>query len=146
VGFPSELIDRIVASEGVKRLPYRDSLGIETIGIGHNLTKPLSIGACDYILMDDINDAKSQVDVALPWAAGLGDVRYYSLVELAFNLGIGVAGGTHGLLSFRHALESLKNGQFMNAARSFLQSRWADEVGQERSQRICQQLETNEWA
>ena len=146
VSFPTELIDRITVSEDIKRLPYRDSLGIESIGIGHNLSKPISVGACDYILMDDLNDAKCQIDIALPWAAGLGDVRYWSLVELCFNMGLGVAGGSRGLLSFTHTLDALKAGQYMNAARSLLQSKWADEVGQERSERISKQIETGAWA
>lgn len=146
MAFPQELIDRVTASEGLKRLPYRDSLGIETIGIGHNLTKPISVGACDYILADDLTDAKGQVDVALPWAAGLGDVRYFTLVELAFNMGLGVAGGAHGLLSFTHFIEALKTGQYMNASRSLLQSKWAVEVGEERSERIAKQIESGVWA
>jgi GH24 family phage-related lysozyme (muramidase) len=33
---PTELLDRITASEGIRLMPYRDYLGILAIGIGHN--------------------------------------------------------------------------------------------------------------
>jgi GH24 family phage-related lysozyme (muramidase) len=143
---PSELLDRVAGSEGVSRMPYRDSGGLETLGIGHNLNKPISLGACDYILRDDLTDAQAQIDVALPWTANLDAVRYWTLIELCFNMGLGVAGGNHGLLGFTNTIAAIENRQYANAGKSLLQSKWAEEVGQERSERIAKQLETGEWA
>lgn len=143
---PSELIDRIVPSEGLNLVAYRDPVGILTVGIGHSLSTPITAHAAHVILLDDLATASEKLDAALPWAQNLDPVRYWTLVELAFNMGVGVSGGSHGLLSFTHALEAIKDHRWMNASQAFLQSKWADEVGDVRAERIAKQIQTGAWA
>jgi lysozyme len=143
---PTELVDRITASEGIRLMPGRDSLGILAIGIGHNLSIPITVGAADRILMDDLARASVDLEHALPWVIHLDGVRYWTLVELAFNMGLGVSGGQHGLLSFTHTLLAIETARFVNAAEGLLQSAWAEEVGDTRIKRIATQIRTGAWA
>lgn len=144
--FPPELIQRITISEGIKLMPYRDTTGRQTIGIGHNLGTPITDGAAQYILRDDLAKAAAQVNSELPWASKLDAVRYWTLVELAFNMGIGVRGGRDGLLSFTHMLDSLQAGRWYEAAASLLNSKWREEVHDERAERLANQIKTGAWA
>lgn len=136
---PNELLDRITASEGINLLPYTDSMGILTIGIGHNLTVPISIRAADFILADDLWTAQKELRAAFPWVTDLDAVRYWALVELTFNMGLAT------LKEFDHMLTSLARGDVINAAAALLQSRWAEEVGVTRSERIANQLRDGQW-
>lgn len=145
MNFPDEFLTALSESEGVRALPYRDSEGNETIGIGHNLSKPLTRGAIDHILNDDLLDAVNKVNTALPWTENLDRVRYWSLVELCFNMGLGNADTGRGLLGFKQMLQSLQAGQYVNASLSLLNSRWAEQVGHNRSTRIAAQIRTGNW-
>ena len=146
MNFPPELIQRVTADEGIKLVPYRDTAGRQTLGIGHNLQSPITDGAAQYILRDDLAKAAAQVNSELPWASKLDAVRYWTLVELAFNMGIGVRGGRDGLLSFAHMLDSLQAARWYEAAASLLNSAWHEEVGDERAERLAKQLKTGAWA
>jgi lysozyme len=146
MNFPPELIQRITISEGIRLVAYRDSRGSLTIGIGHNVYSPITVGAAQYILRDDLTRAVHEIQTALPWAESLDSVRYWSLVELAFNMGIGVKGGQNGLLSFDHMLAAMQAGRWNEAAGSLLNSAWHEEVGDERADRIANQIRTGNWA
>lgn len=46
--------DMLIRHEGMRATPYIDSVGVQTIGIGHNLHKPLSHAAILQIFKDDV--------------------------------------------------------------------------------------------
>jgi lysozyme len=71
------------------------------------------------------------LDRNLPWWRDLSEARQRAVVNMCFNLGI------TRLLGFSKALAALKAGQYEEAARQFLDSRWATQVGQ-RAQRIAE--------
>lgn len=111
---------------------YKDSLGIETIGVGRNLRdKGLSEDEIQYLLANDIRGSEKDLDARLPWWRGLSEARQRALANMCFNLGI------TRLLGFAKALAALKAGDYEEAARQFLDSRWASQVGQ-RAQRIAE--------
>jgi lysozyme len=122
--------------EGVRRKPYKDSLGIWTVGVGHNLESGpiLSDAAVQQILVDDIDTTLHWLDVALPWWLNLDPIRQRVLANMAFNLG-------PGLLEFRHTLAAMKAQDFSTAADGMRSSAWAGQVGA-RADRLAQIMET----
>jgi lysozyme len=115
----------IVSHEGLKLLPYADSQGKMTIGVGRNLTDcGISYGEALYLLGNDIQSAIADAHAEPWWPVVAGDdVRSRALVEMVFNLGI------RKLRGFVNALGALGRGDFGGAADQFMDSAWAGEVG-----------------
>lgn len=108
--------------EGCRATPYIDSVGAQTIGIGHNLHKPLSRAAIMQIFRDDLADATNECLHAFPWFADLTEVRQYAVVDMCFNLGL------PRLLKFTKFLTAMDRGDYEAAANEMLDSLWAKQV------------------
>ena len=118
--------------EGVKYKPYKDTVGIWTVGVGHNLkakpidkkgwTYPLTDAQVDELLSEDLSEVFAGLDKKLPWWRKLSYVRQRVLANLAFNLGI------DGLLKFKNTLAYVQSGDYKNAAQGMLASKWATQV------------------
>lgn len=132
-----DLFQRTVAREGVRLKPYKDSRGIWTIGIGHNIEVDPALYArlkdllVNGITMDEA-EALFRLDAAkvvnglnahLPWWTKLDDVRQDVIFDMAFNMGIG------GFLLWRHTLGAIQADRFPQAAADMMQSTWAKQVG-----------------
>lgn len=108
---------QIATHEGLRLKMYTDSVGVPTIGFGHNLqAKGISRRAADVILDDDIGDVTRALRVALPWVTELDGVRQGVVIEMGFQLGIA------GLLGFKRTLALIKGGQYAAAATAMLKS------------------------
>lgn len=149
----TNLRDQLIRDEGCVLHVYLDQLGIRTAGVGHNLEShgidlpvgtPITQDQADEWLDADIQVARNQLITALPWTANLDDVRQSVLVAMCFNMGIGVPGGPHGLLSFRHTLAFIEQGDYQSAADNMVSSGWARQVGA-RATRLATQLTSSEW-
>lgn len=119
----TKLIQRLTIEEGLRLLPYKDSRGILTLGIGHNLSVPITRTAAEAICNDDITAHAAQLTSSIPWIGTLDDARQDVLIDMCFNLGVG------GLLEFRATLAAVQGGDYPTAAAQMLQSSWATEVG-----------------
>ena len=119
MGTLDEMIQR---HEGIRDVPYIDSLGVQTIGIGHNLHKPLSHAAIMQIFQDDLNDAINDCMHAFPWFHDLTEPRKHVLVDMCFNLGLS------GLQKFVKFLAAMAIGDYETAANELLNSLWARQV------------------
>jgi len=108
--------------EGYKPTIYIDSVGIETVGIGHNLHKPLRRDAILHILRDDIDDATNECLHAFPWFADLTPSRQAAIVNMCFNLGLS------RLKKFVKFLAAMELGNYETAANEMLDSLWAKQV------------------
>jgi lysozyme len=126
-----KLIAELRRDEGVEYSPYNDTMGIHTVGVGHNLrAKPLPDGwkyplndvQVDSLLDDDLEDVFHDLGRNLPWWTDLNDVRQRVLANMAFNLGIGK------LLGFRNTLIAMRQGKYDAAADGMLNSVWAAQV------------------
>jgi lysozyme len=126
-----KLIAELRRDEGVEYSPYDDTMGIPTVGVGHNLrAKPLPDGwkyplndvQVDSLLDDDLEDVFHDLGRNLPWWTDLNDVRQRVLANMAFNLGIGK------LLGFRNTLIAMRQGKYDAAADGMLNSVWAAQV------------------
>lgn len=114
--------DMIVRHEGVRPTAYLDTEGIWTVGIGHNLTVPLSHKAIMQIFADDLMEAKSACIHAFPWFADLTSERQAVMVDMCFNMGL------HRLLGFKRMLTAIALGNYETAADEMLDSLWAKQV------------------
>jgi lysozyme len=133
------LTAQLKRDEGVRRTGYRDSVGVLTIGVGHNLSRPLSDQAIDQILADDVRSTEADLVAALPWVTTLSGPRQGVLVAMAFNLGVS------GLLEFRQMLAAIQAENWEQAADAMRDSKWAEQVGA-RASRLEQQMYADAWA
>ena len=119
-----ELKDQLIRHEGLRLRMYKDSLGIATIGVGHNLeAKPISRRAALVIEEDDIQDATNDLTRMFPWTFDLDDARRNVLINMCFNMGI------DRLSTFKNTLELIRLGQYEAASENMLKSKWAVQVG-----------------
>ena len=136
------LKEQLIRDEGSVSHAYEDSLGFTTIGVGRLIDARRGGGLSDseigYLLSNDIEEKTAQVLAALPWASKLSETRRAVLINMAFQLGIG------GLLKFKRALGSIKDGQYKEASMEMLDSLWAQQTP-ERAKRLAKQMETGEW-
>jgi lysozyme len=125
------LIAELRRDEGVRYVVYKDTKGIDTTGVGHNLqAKPLPAGwkyplndvQVNALLDDDLEDVFHDLDRFLPWWRDLNDVRQRVMANLCFNMGI------TRLLGFVRALTAARQGKYGASADELLNSTWAGQV------------------
>lgn len=114
--------DMLIRHEGLRSTPYIDSLGVQTIGIGHNLHKPLSHAAIMQIFHDDLADARNDCLHAFNWFAELTEARQWVLVNMCFNLGLTRLKGFHRFLT------AVEMGNYDQAVIEMLDSLWSKQV------------------
>lgn len=126
--------------EGVRRLPYRDTVGKLTIGVGRNLDdRGLADDEIDYLFTNDLTGAWVELIMRLAWVRDLDVVRQAVLLDMAFNLGV------PRLMTFRRALAAAHSGNYAQAAEEMLDSTWAGQVGR-RAVRLAEMMRSGRWA
>ena len=108
--------------EGEVLKPYKDSRGILTIGVGHNLELGISAAASDFIFKEDLDKAEALLNAKCPVFAKLDANRQLVLLDLCFNLGI------NGLLGFKKMLAALDSEDYNKAGNELMNSRYAKQV------------------
>lgn len=135
-----KLATHLVLSEGLRLMPYRDTVGKLTIGVGRNLDDVgISESEAYYLLDNDITKVIRLLDAHLPWWRDLDEVRQRVLAEMAFNMGVGNT--NRGLLSFRNTLRAVEGGRWNDAAVGMISSLWAAQVGN-RARRLATMMRT----
>ena len=144
--------------EGLRLEPYQDSLGIWTIGIGHNLEieqsdeelealditeqqwhnmqtgrkwRGFTITAeqADKLLDIDIEDAIHDIPLDPDTLFGLNEARYTVILSMAFQM------GGRGIRKFKKFLAAVEESDWETAAEEMLDSRWAKQTPER-----CQEL------
>jgi lysozyme len=155
----TELLDQLVLHEGLELLPYKDSLGIDTIGIGRNLEhrgldeeelthlgKDIS-DICEwgitkeqayYLAERDIKIVEKEVCEAHPCVLELDEIRQRVIIDMAFNMGV------PRLNKFKKMWKAIEEENFEESKIQMLDSRWASQVGN-RAVRLSNAMETGEW-
>ena len=126
------LIAELRRDEGVRYSIYLDTMGIPTVGVGHNCKAsplpadwacPLTDGQVNQLLTQDLANTFAQLDAKLPWWSALDDVRMRVVANMAFNLGV------TALLGFHNTLGAMQRGSYAVAAAGMLASKWAQQTG-----------------
>lgn len=128
----------LIAEEGKRLTPYKDTRGIMTVGIGRNLeAKPFT----DDEVMEWFDD---DLDQAIEGACriygedfflSLDAARQHALVNMVFQM------GEKGLGEFHQSNAAVKAKDWAKAASNFLQSLWARQTPN-RAARVCELLRT----
>ena len=139
-----DLIEKLIVSEGLRLQVYKDTLGIDTIGIGRNLedrgiTKEeladLDIPTIEhvyeygiteadavYLAENDVQIVEEELVRAHPCVDRLDSVRQLILIDMAFNMGV------PRLCRFKKMWAAVECGDYPTAAKEMLDSRWAKQV------------------
>ncbi len=132
----TELVRSIKDHEGFRRKSYRDSLGVWTIGYGHNMevdpnfshpyheTVITQTRALELLAVDILEAVEGC------WRNGLirqallkcNANRSRVLYEMAYQLGV------HGLAGFQGTLNHVALGDMIAASHEMLDSRWAEQT------------------
>lgn len=124
--------------EGKKFMPYKDTVGKLTIGVGRNLSDVgISQEEVDHLLTNDIQGVINLLDHYMPWWKNLDETRQRVLANMCFNLGI------NSLMGFHETLKAVQTGHYEIAAQNMLNSKWAGQVGQ-RAVRLADMMKTGE--
>lgn len=133
------IVDLLTLHEGYRQLPYRDTVGKLTIGIGFNLDDTgLYLDESQAVLRLRLLRVGRELTEHLPWVANLDPVRLAVVLDMAYNLGV------PGLLKFKNTLAHVEAGRYKAAAANMLLSKWARQVGK-RANRLAQMMETGSW-
>lgn len=138
------LIEELIKHEGLRLQVYKDTLGIDTIGIGRNLEdRGISKEELDwmdypsidhvyewgiteadavYLATNDVHIVESELLRAHPCVDRLDSVRQLILVDMAFNMGV------PRLCLFKKMWAAIHSDQYDVAAKEMLDSRWANQV------------------
>lgn len=122
----------IAAEEGFRQHPYRCTAGKLTIGYGFNLDDTgLSEAESVAILHMRLGVLRTILVKYLPWFSSLNEARQAALLSMAYQMGVS------GLLSFSTSLGLMAAGQWEEASRQMLNSRWATKQTPERARRTA---------
>lgn len=130
------LSKQLVRHEGLCLEAYLDSMGILTVGVGHNCkARPvpgvtrkgdrISHELVLSLLDSDVSEEEADLNRRWPWVEGLDDERYGALVNMIFNM------GGASLAKFKKAMPLVECGDYEAAADQFLESMWAQQVGKD---------------
>jgi lysozyme len=131
-----DLIEQLTRHEGCELMPYRDTEGLLTIGIGRCIDRiGISREEAEHLLKNDLMRVKMEIHERAPWIHNLDDVRRNAFLNMAFNL------GTNGLLKFQKALSHAREARWDECASEMLDSKWARQVGN-RAKELAEQVRT----
>ncbi len=131
----------IKSHEGLRLKPYNDSVGVLTLGWGHNMLSPntrlalaavgaklpivrLSEAQAQLLFDGDFEQACEIAGELVPSFETLSDSQKSALTDMAFNLGIG------RLSNFHVMIAAIEAKDWPGAAKAMLNSKWATQVGQ----------------
>lgn len=133
--------------EGIRYSIYKDTMGIDTIGVGHNcMSSPLPQYMQEYyakngkltlahimeLLEKDIDKAEQGCRKLYDNFNDFTENRKVALVDLCFNLGSG------SLAKFLTSNAAIRSGNWEAAGAGFKNSKWAKQVGEKRSNGIIE--------
>jgi lysozyme len=130
-------------NEGFEPLPYQDSKGIWTIGMGYNmeahgipahLVKPIfdktgiSRFHAEELLKGGLREAISDLQTIFPLFGHFSRNRQLAFVDMRFAMGPGNALSEHGFRGMKRMVQAAKNGNWVKAAAEAQDSDWYRDV------------------
>lgn len=133
-----EFEKHLVWAEAERLYLYKDSQGIYTIGVGHNIQeKGISKRASRVILQDDIDEVFNDVR-NLDYFAALDPVRQLVVADMVFNLGL------TKFIRFVKLNAALAIHDYTLAAHEMIDSKWFRQTGR-RARKLVRAMRTGEW-
>ena len=117
-----ELTNLIAKHEGKMLTMYTDTVGIPTIGYGHNLQEPISEAAALQILSDDVSIAVKELDDRMDWWRDLPHPAQLVLASMVFNL------GWPRFSRFKKMIAALEDRDYDRAAMEMQDSLWFQQI------------------
>jgi len=118
-----ENLTNIIAKHEGKRLDmYHDTVGVPTIGYGHNLHEPISERAALVILEDDVQIAVQELDERMDWWRDLPEQAQIVIASMVFNL------GWPRFSRFKKMIHALEDRDWNRAASEMEDSLWFAQV------------------
>jgi lysozyme len=108
---------RIKGHEGRRFVPYRDSLGILTVGYGRNLNGPFTQHEIDIMFESDFDKARRAAETFVCYSS-LSPARQGVLIEMIFQMGV------YGVKKFRRFLDACLEQDWQAAHNEMLSSKW----------------------
>lgn len=117
------LIEQLKRHEGVELMPYQDTVGLTTIGVGRNLAhNGIRMVEADFMLMNDVKDCMEEAKT-YHWYEGLSGARKAVIINMLFNM------GKPRFDKFVKFQAALAEGLYDKASTEMLDSKWAKQVG-----------------
>lgn len=117
-----ELTNLIAKHEGKMLTMYTDTVGVPTIGYGHNLQEPISEAAALQILSDDVSIAVKELDDRMDWWRDLPHPAQLVLASMVFNL------GWPRFSRFKKMIAALEDRDYDRAAMEMQDSLWFQQI------------------
>jgi lysozyme len=144
-----ECIAQIKRHEGLRLEAYRCPVGVLTIGWGHNCDASpidrvqkvgdvISLGTAEVLLSADMALVANEIDRRLPWWRELDAPRQAVLLNMGFQLGVS------GLCKFAKMLHAVEAGDWNEAGRQMLDSKWATQT-RSRAAELSTQMVLGTW-
>ena len=155
-----DFIKKLITHEGLRLEVYKDSLGIDTIGIGRNLedrgitkeeldwmdipnmaivhTMGITEADAMYLAENDVQIVEEELVRAHPCVNKLDAVRQLVLMDMAFNMGV------PRLCKFKNMWNAIHEENYIAAAKEMLDSRWAIQV-KSRSTKLANAMHNGEF-
>ena len=151
----NQLIQQLKRHEGFRSRVYKCTAGHNTIGYGYNLdANPLKLtnyelvkfrnegieqNVAEWLLIRMADKCTGELASSLNWFESLDHVRQCVLINMCFNLGL------KGLLGFKNTLAMVSVGEYEEAAKNMLKSKWAEQV-KTRAVELSEQMRTGKFA
>ena len=116
-----KLIEQIKKAEGFRGMPYKDTLGIPTIGYGTKL--PIDEEEAELLLKKRLNDTIKDLKRAYPKFEELPPTIQEVLLDMGYNMGI------PRLMKFKKMWKAIDEGDWNKMADEMVDSRWYRQVG-----------------
>ena len=129
------LARELARDEGKRDTMYYDSVGVPTIGIGHNLTQPIPEGAIQLIFEHDMARHLEEAETLSYWHS-LSAVRQRVIANMLFNLGMPT------FKEFKNLNKALAAQDYEQAAIEMTDSKWYRQV-KSRAERLVRAMRSN---
>lgn len=125
------------ADEGYRKDPYKCTKGKTTWLIGRNMeANPITITDARLDCYNRVLGDTAKLKKKFLWFEALSPTRRGVVLNMVYNMGLG------GFSTFAKTIKAIDEGDYNEAAKEMLNSRWAAEV-KERAPRLAKKMREN---
>lgn len=112
-------VDRVLLHEGFRERPYKDTVGVWTIG--HGLTY-ITEEESEWIVRKRLATIEKLLSVAIQDFLRLPIEAREVLIEMGYQM------GAQGVLNFRRTIKYMQDSDWKEAAEAMMESKWASQT------------------